>query len=226
MPGVRPGKVPVKLIQQMYGQSIKLDVQEQIAQEHFRNYIEKNKITAIGNPALTDIKENEDGSQAYIIRFDVIPDFELKDYKSLEVFEPFHKVSDAEVEKEISLRAANLGKFVDAEIIKDCDVAVIVDEYIIGKESNETDTNPPQEVTYNLFDKDEDPAIKELFLNHKIGDEIEYDTDEIKFKYVIKSIKQSVPCEINDEFAKLSSKGRFENMDDYRQEIGFAIQQL
>ena len=229
MPGFRPGRVPVKLIESQYGAALKMETQEEITNKHFKDYLEKNDISVIGAPAFTDLVENEDGSQVYTIRIETLPDFELKDYKSLEVYEPYHKVTDEEIENEINYTARRLGKREETDMVSDYEHIVTVDVYKLDSDTGKAIKDTPEAEGMTIDLMEDTPDIKEMFLNQKVGDEV-IENRDAKFpnaereKYIIKKIEKVIPCEINDEFAKIASKNRFDNLEDYKQNIGFDLQ--
>ena len=241
MPGFRPGRVPIKIIQNQYGASVKFETQHIIANDNFRNYMEKNDIPIVSAPNFSDAKDNEDGSQTYTVTFDTIPDFELKDYKSLEVYEPYHKVTDKEINDRINDISRAFEKKEAVDVISDYEHYITAycyqydfnsDEILKNKEIESND-----EPIIHIDLRDDMDSIKKQFLNKKIGDEVkESFTDEdlakikvehpdfVPEKYIIKKIEKIIPCEINDEFAKLASNDKFDNLEDYKQEVGFEIQ--
>jgi trigger factor len=228
MPGFRPGRVPTKLLNQMHGPAIKIESQEQIAQNNFREYIETNKIDVIGTPSFTDIKENEDKSQTYTIKFETLPDFELQDYKSIEILEPYHKVTDEEIEKELINQSIHHGTKSSADLINDYNVTIVVDYHAILEETKEIDpTSILKNHQMNLYEERYN-LFKDIFLNHKVGDEVEHITAESQpyssANYTIKSIEQITPHIINDDFAQMASRGKFDNLEDFKLELGFEMQ--
>ena len=110
MPGFRPGKVPANVIQSQYGNSIKMEAAENAANNYLKEYVESSNIHLVGHPSLVDISTSEDKTtHTYKIEFEVIPDFELGDYKSIVVDEPVHRVTDEEIDKEIQAIAKSMG---------------------------------------------------------------------------------------------------------------------
>ena len=238
MPGFRPGRVPLKLIESQYGKSIKLEAGESIANEEFKKFLDKNTdVQIIGTPVFKEIKENEDGSQVYTIKIEVIPDFELKDYKSLEIFEPYHKVTDEEIEKEINFKALELGEMTEIDVVTDtAECSITVDVYLLDNNTKQPVDAPPEEMVMDLDDiyKDDEyiEFLRKEFLNKKVSDYVDWIAEtekypnEISERLVIKKIEKRIPCEINDDFAKLASKERFDNLEDYKQDIGFSLQRF
>ncbi|MCL2039145.1 MAG: hypothetical protein FWG85_01800 [Bacteroidetes bacterium] len=238
MPGFRPGRVPLKLIESQYGKSIKLEAGESIANEEFKKFLDKNTdVQIIGTPVFKEIKENEDGSQVYTIKIEVIPDFELKDYKSLEIFEPYHKVTDEEIEKEVNFKALELGEMTEIDVVTNAaECSITVDVYLLDNNTKQPVDAPPEEMVMDLDDiyKDDEyiEFLRKEFLNKKVSDYVDWIAEtekypnEISERLVIKKIEKRIPCEINDDFAKLASKERFDNLEDYKQDIGFSLQRF
>ena len=234
MPGFRPGKVPVGLIKKQYGPSLKYEAIEEITKKSLAEYIKENKLNILGTPAMTDLKENEDGSHSFTVEFEVLPDFDLKDYKSLEIYEPVHRVTDDEIEREIEFQLKKWGKREEVEVVTS-DSIVTFDGYPIDPETKAIlkGEKPYIDVEFDLSDKENSPELKETLINinARVGDVIdEYVVNGKKQpspeKMIIKKIEKVIPCEKNDEFAKLATNGRFDNVEDFRQEVGFQIQKI
>ena len=54
-----------------------------------------------------------------VIEYEVMPEFELANYKDIEIDEPAHPVSDEEINKEIELICRNSGSLEDADKVTD-----------------------------------------------------------------------------------------------------------
>ena len=233
MPGFRHGKVPASLIIKQYGPSLKAEVTEKLANNSLREFIENNKINILGQPAFTDIKENEDGSQVFTVEFEVIPEFELKDYSNLEIYEPVYRVTDEDIEKEIAFQARRLGQIEAMETVATTDenMIVTVDSYMLNPETKTVIENEQPLIDVMIdFSLEGTEDLKNLLLNAKVGDEIEHfptNKNGQNFKpekIVVKKIEKITPAEINDELAKLATAEKFDNLEDFKQEIGFQVQ--
>ncbi|MCX6137359.1 MAG: trigger factor family protein [Ignavibacteriales bacterium] len=99
--GFRKGKAPLSLIKRMYGEIIESDAIDEIANEWFRKAIEERQINPIGTPVMVDLKYKQNEPLSFKVKFDIKPEFELKEYKGLEVEKPVHAVKDEEVAEEI-----------------------------------------------------------------------------------------------------------------------------
>ena len=50
IPGIRPGQVPMALVKRQYGASVKMEETYKFMSETLKNYINENKINALGEP--------------------------------------------------------------------------------------------------------------------------------------------------------------------------------
>ncbi|RPI67415.1 MAG: trigger factor family protein, partial [Ignavibacteriae bacterium] len=87
LPGFRKGKVPVNIIKQRLGREIENEALETIADSEFRKYAKSEQLKVVGNPALTDVRKSQDGV-GFTIEFEVMPEFELGNYRDLNVNRP------------------------------------------------------------------------------------------------------------------------------------------
>lgn len=233
MPGFRPGKVPVSVIKSQYGGSIQMEAEEKAANSHLKKYIESSNINLVGQPALVDIAVAEDKTHTYKIEFDVIPDFELGDYKSISIDEPTHRITDEDIEKEILRVSKSMGTKETLTEIKDFDTQIIIDSYRINSDTEEVipEVGPEKNISIDLSQV-ELKDLKNLFIGAKVGDELIYNPDKDKKinsfseKIVVKEIFKMLPLEIDDEFAKKASQGKFDNIEDFKQEVGFGMQKF
>lgn len=231
MPGFRPGKVPFNIIKNAYGDSIQIEAEEATVSNFFKEYVQQNDVNIVGQPELIDVQKSDDNkSYIYRLNFDVLPEFELGDYKSFLLKEPVYRVTDADIDKEINLLARSIGTKEKAEQITDYDMQVVVDSYKVDPETKEAllDDEPVKDIAIDLS-RVTAPKLKESLLNLKVSDEFLYEPDvqENNFQseyIVIKEIYRIILPEINDEFAKKATQDRLETLEDFRQEIGFAIQ--
>lgn len=99
IPGFRPGKAPVGIIRQKYGKDLAKELSQRVVQEAYSAVRENKDLDIYG---LVDVKEPEIeiGKDAEIrFEIDVVPAFELPEYKGIEVPAQDLSVSDEDVEK-------------------------------------------------------------------------------------------------------------------------------
>lgn len=99
IPGFRPGKAPVSVVRQKYGKDLEKELTQRVVQEAYAAIRENKEVEVY---ALVDVKEPaiEVGKEAEIrFEIDVVPAFELPQYKGIEVPAEDLSVSDEDVEK-------------------------------------------------------------------------------------------------------------------------------
>jgi trigger factor len=95
--GFRPGKVPVKVVRQQFGQQVRQEVLGDVVQSSFAEAVEQEKLTPAGGPRIEPIKIGE-GDLKYRAVFEIVPQIELKGLDTLPVERPVAEVSAADVD--------------------------------------------------------------------------------------------------------------------------------
>src|SRR5208282_4333131 len=125
IPGFRPGKAPVALIQRRFADDIKGEVLESLLPEFLSAALQEKKMIPVNRPEVDQVKFDDNGPVKFRATFEVLPEFELADYKGLEIEVEAMEIGDAEVDKaieEIRERAATYAP-VEGRAIQDGDFA-------------------------------------------------------------------------------------------------------
>ncbi|MGM7798196.1 trigger factor [Yersinia enterocolitica] len=96
--GFRKGHVPMNIVEQRYGASVRQDVLGDLMQRNFVDAIIKEKINPAGAPNYVPGQYKEGEDFTYSVEFEVYPEVELKDLESIEVEKPVVEVNDADVD--------------------------------------------------------------------------------------------------------------------------------
>src|SRR3990172_3712442 len=99
--GFRKGKVPMPMIKKLFGASIEYQTIEDITNTTFRNEIESRSISPLGTPTIVNIDFKPGTPLSFKIKYEVKPEFELKDYKSIAIEKFIHKANDKELHNEL-----------------------------------------------------------------------------------------------------------------------------
>ncbi len=97
--GFRKGKVPMKMVAQMYGKAVRQDVLGEVMQRHFIEAIVKEKINPAGAPTFAPVDVKEGADLVFTATFEVYPEVELKGLESITVEKPAAEVQDSDVEE-------------------------------------------------------------------------------------------------------------------------------
>ena len=101
MDGFRPGKVPLSVVKQRYGEQVKHDVWGELIRSSFYEAATQEKLVPVGEPSIELREDEADGGLAYTATFDVMPKIELADMSSVSIKQPVTEVKDADVDNMI-----------------------------------------------------------------------------------------------------------------------------
>jgi trigger factor len=127
VPGFRPGKAPVTLVQRRFAGEIKEEVLQALVPERIEQAVAEQKLMPVTRPQVDRVDFPEGGPLKFRAVFEVLPEFELGDYKNLEIELPPLEVTPEHVEKTLQEMRERAARFVPVEgrAIGDGDFAVI-----------------------------------------------------------------------------------------------------
>src|ERR1700754_3727129 len=96
--GFRPGKVPVKVVRQQFGQQVRQEVLGDVMQSTFNEAVVQEKLTPASGPRIEPINLEQGADLKYRAIFEVLPQIEIKGVESLNVERPAATVSTADVD--------------------------------------------------------------------------------------------------------------------------------
>ena len=115
VPGFRPGKAPITLIQRRFADDIKSEVLQSLVPEQVEKAVSESKLVPVTQPQIDKVDFSEDGPVKFRAVFEVLPEFELGQYKDLEVEVEDLKVEDADVDKGLEELRDRAATFVPVE---------------------------------------------------------------------------------------------------------------
>jgi len=228
--GFRKGKVPINVVKRLYGKEIEEDSLKEYAAEIFNNYVKENELKVIGEPNIHNIDKDNNGATITYHYF-AYPEFDLGEYKGIQIFEPIHSVSDEEIDKRIETIRYSYGKFEEVQTIEneDCLVKIKLDE--LDKETLVPILGKSEETQVYLKSDTVIKELKENLIGKTIGDSFifnphKYDNHSPDTNYSVKvlSITQNIPAELNSELISNITQGRLTTYEELREELGYEIQ--
>ena len=102
MPGFRPGKVPLRMIEQSYGPQVTAEILGDAVSRAFSDAVDEHKLRVAGQPSI-EPKESADDASDFTATFEVYPEVQLAEPSGLEVERFGCEVGDAEVDKTIDV---------------------------------------------------------------------------------------------------------------------------
>ena len=101
VPGFRPGKAPVSLIRRRFADDIKGEVVQSLVPQRVEQAVTEQKLTPVSQPQVEKLDFSEGQPLKFRAVFEVLPEFELGNYKGLDLEMPVLDVTDDDVAKEI-----------------------------------------------------------------------------------------------------------------------------
>src|ERR1700676_2222629 len=83
VPGFRPGKAPVSLIRRRFADEIKGEVLQALVPERVEKAVSEKKLTPVSQPQVEKLDFAEGQPLKFRAVFEVLPDFELANYKEI-----------------------------------------------------------------------------------------------------------------------------------------------
>ncbi len=106
LPGFRPGKAPMKVIEAQYKDSARYEVMNDLVRDTYPEALDKAQVQPAGFPRFEIVGESASGFE-YTAHFDVYPDVKLDQLGTLAVNRPVVEITEADVDRLIeNLRRA------------------------------------------------------------------------------------------------------------------------
>jgi len=226
LPGFRKGKVPLPVIKQRFGREIETEALESIADAEFRSFVKDEKQSVVGNPALTDIQKQPDGV-SFTIRFEVMPEIELANYRGLVVDRMIKTVTEDDVQGEINKILLRAASFEPAEEIADTMHLAAITMHELDRESSMPIIGAQAKEDRVFLDDDNvDMHLRNSLLHTKVGDSFSYmgeTTDDSQTppntRVTVTDIQKVVPAELTNEFVEMITAGKFKTTEELREDI-------
>ncbi|CAM8353245.1 Tig FKBP-type peptidyl-prolyl cis-trans isomerase (trigger factor) [Candidatus Methylopumilus universalis] len=237
VPGFRPGKAPLKMIEQQYGPQVKEEVFAEAIETSFGQAIEENKLRVVGMPniqhkPLNQVKEDFE----YTATFEVFPEVTLGDFKAISIDKPDAQITDKDVNKTIDVLLKQRAQFIESKeaSAKGDRLTLTLTSFINDKQVETTGDKPIQIILG-------DDSRFAIFDDHLVGEKAgESKTFEVNYpethnpkelagktvQYNVNFILVAKPKlpEVNSQFAQ--SLGVLDgNVDQMRDEIKQSLEQ-
>ncbi len=139
IPGFRPGKAPMGMIQKMYGSAVLVDEVNNFTSEVLNNYLKENALEILGQPVLSADNENYDWTvtEDFKFRFDIglSPKFDLNISKNDYFVKHVPTIDEDLISKEVERSRQRYGNQVSVDIAEANDILTVD-----AKELNEEGT--------------------------------------------------------------------------------------
>jgi len=215
--GFRPGKAPVNVIESAYKNEILSEVATRLVHESLESALNEVDASPITRPQIDPPKEfTTDKDFEYTAVFEVLPEFEVSEYKELPLKKEVGEVSDEDIEqalKHLREHRAEVKPYEEEKAVEAGDIAVI--DFEGSLDGVPIEDLKKTDVPFVVGEHKMIPEFEENVIGMKKGEEKEFDVtyDEdfqieeaagkkVNFKLVVKDVQQRVLPELSDELAK------------------------
>ncbi len=216
LPGFRPGKVPVTMLRQRFGSSIRGEVLEEALTQSSAQALAEQGVRPVLQPTIADIKFEEGENLEYTMAVELMPDIAPKDFRDIKLTRQAAPVTDEDVEGTLTRIAASHKTFEPvkrARKSKQGD-ALVID--FVGKiDGVAFDGGASTDHVIELGSNSFIPGFEDQLVGAKPGDDVtvevafpeDYPTAELAgknavFDVGVKELRKVVPAVADDEFAK------------------------
>ena len=233
LPGFRKGRVPRKLVEKRFGDDVKADVKQNAMSESVKEALEKNALKPIGEAKYDNVEFDVDKALTFEVTFEVMPTFELSEYKGLKLNRKSAEPADEDVYnmiQEMRRRASVLTTMEDAAAEKGdvviCDYEVRVGDQVIASATNAEIAAdgmnvmgiPPEPVAEMLIaSKSGDKRSGRMKLTPEFGRE-ELRGKEAEVNFTVKEVKRAIMPEVDEAFAKKVGYDTLKDLNEYVRE--------
>jgi trigger factor len=127
MPGFRPGKVPMKMVEQQYGGQARYEAIGAAVETVLGLKLEEQKLRIAGQPNIESVPDAGEGKLGFSAVFEVYPQITLADISGQSIEKPTFTVTDAEVDQTIETLRKQRVNYVEADRAAQKDDRVVID---------------------------------------------------------------------------------------------------
>lgn len=227
IPGFRPGKAPMDVIQKNHQQEALDEVKQRLVPEAYQRALDEHGVTPISYPEITDVNIGLAGELSFKAKVDVHPEVKIKQYTGIKVTRNKVNVTEEEVSETLERLKNMYVEFIDvSRPLKKGDFAVCdVESFMDGKSISKKRENMWIEVSKEAsmlgigedlegLSRGDSKEI-DVTLPEKYPDE-KYAGKKALFKVDVKETKEKKLPALDDGLAKRAGK---ESLDELRSEL-------
>ncbi|OUI88047.1 trigger factor [Acetobacter sp. DmW_043] len=227
LPGFRPGKVPLTLAKQRYGESVRSEVLEQVVSDTLKTVFEERGLRPSGQPKVDLVSGQEAGQDvSFTVEAEILPEIADPDLSGVELTRLKAAVSDKAVDDVLNDIAKNQRSFEVIEEDRPAETGDVVTVDFEGKDNGVPfEGGTAQDVNVEIGGQGFIPGFAEQIAGIKAGEEkvitVTFPADygaaelagkEVTFDIKAKALKKPVAAALDDELAKKVGLGSLEEL--------------
>ncbi|WP_313654417.1 trigger factor [Pantoea sp.] len=212
--GFRKGKVPMNIVAQRYGASVRQDVLGELMTRNFVDAIIKEKINPAGAPNYVPGEYKEGQDFTYAVEFEVYPEVELKGLENIEVEKPLVEVTDADVDTMLDTLRKQQANWIESDAAAGPEDRATLD-FNGSVDGEEFEGGKASDFVLAMGQGRMIPGFEEGVVGHKAGEtftiDVKFPDDyhaetlkgkDAKFEIVLKKVETRELPELTEEFIK------------------------
>ncbi len=215
IPGFRPGKAPLSMVRRRFEEHIWDEVVQTMVPAYLRSSFEQHQMEPVSRPAIDQLRYQHGEPMKFQARFEVLPHFELADYRQLPIKVETAELSEQDVDAALEDLRQRRGEWEDLDPqtpLAAGDYAVIRYERRVAGEA-EGEVVP--EARVRVGHEETLPEFTQALSGARVGEEREFDLQypadyenqsvagkSVHFKLRIQARQQLKLPELNDDFAR------------------------
>ncbi|MDY7009208.1 MAG: trigger factor [Planctomycetota bacterium] len=231
VPGFRIGRAPRRLIEKRFGKDVADDVRNSLVGEAIGDALDKAEFKTIGEPEikLEEIELPEKDEMTFSFEVEVAPEFDLPDYKGIEIKRPVIEVNDERIDEFLTSFRHRYGRFKPTDTPAQAGDVVVADVSITGDNIDFEQSNlelrvAPAQVEGIILED-----LEKTLTGNKTGDKPsvkatvpaghpneDWREKEVTATFDIREVKRLELPELNDDFAQQAG---FDSIYEMRQAV-------
>jgi len=216
MPGFRPGKVPMPILKQRYGQSVMGEVLEDAVNDSQSKAVKDNNLRPALQPKVEITRFEEGADLEFSMQVELLPEIEPADLSGVEIEKPVAEIADSQVDEAIERLAKSRMEsepVAKKRAAKEGDIAVI--DFDGSVDGEKKPGMKGEDFNLELGSGAFIPGFEEQLVGVKPGEHktvtvtfpAEYHAPDLAgkeavFEVDVKELRTPKMPEINDDFAK------------------------
>lgn len=210
--GFRPGKAPLSILRQRYGQGIRQEVIGEVVQSSFYEAVVKEELQPAGQPAIEPQEMARGKDLQYVATFEVYPNVSLGDLSVIQVEKPVAEVTEADVDRMVEGFRKQKGGFDSVERVARQGDQLDID-YAGTRDGEPFDGGSAEGSALELGSGQMIPGFEDGLVGAAAGDErvlnltfpADYHSEELKgaavqFSVAVNAVKEPVLAALDAEF--------------------------
>ncbi len=231
--GFRLGKAPMNVVKRLYREQVRMDVMEELVQQGYSEALQENDISPIAAPEIKDVDFPEDDtSLSFCATVEILPEITIAAYDDIELEKRPTDVEDSEVDAELEKLQQSMAQFktIDERPTQDGDTVEI--DFTGRLNGEEFEGGSAENFSLELGSGRFIPDLERQLVGLELDKSYDLDTTfpedyhkeelagkETVFTVTVKSIKEKILSELNDDLAIQVSGGEMETVAALREKM-------